>query len=101
MLIRPFFQQNQLMDMQLYLSTSSVLPDKLLWSEELVPLAGKNFTELHTVTLTRDDLAPVRHTISCTVQMSASCLCEGHLLSAACLSTFFECRHWTKMSPCT
>jgi hypothetical protein len=47
------------MDMQLYLSTSSLLPDKLLWSEELVPLAAKSFTELHSVTLTREDLAPV------------------------------------------
>ena len=46
--------------MQVYLSTSSVLPDKLLWSEEAIPLAAKNFTELHSVTLTRDDLSPVR-----------------------------------------
>lgn len=59
-LIRPFFPQDTPLDMQVYLSTSSVLPDKLLWSEEAIPLAAKNFTELHSVTLTRDDLSPVR-----------------------------------------
>ena len=59
-LIRPFFRQGTPLDMQVYLSTSRVLPDKLLWSEEAIPLAAKNFTELHSVTLTRDDLSPVR-----------------------------------------
>lgn len=103
-LIRPFFQQGQPLDMQLYLSTSSVIPDKLLWSEELVPLAGKDFSELHSVTLTRDDLSPVRPSplLAC-ILLRFVYVKITLLLSHAVHhhSASLDCRHWIETSQCT
>lgn len=58
--IRPFIGMGTMMDMQVYLSTSSMRADKLLWAQNNVPLAGGNVNLYHSVVLTQDDLAPVR-----------------------------------------
>lgn len=58
--IRPFLGMGTIVDMQVYLSTSSEGVDKMLWAQNNVALADRDINLYHSVVLTQDDLAPVR-----------------------------------------